>query len=104
MASSSDTCSLRPNIVELDALDIISWGLSRSPVTRVGARSMKHGCVYCDFCNGCVESPSLSKGALGKVVWAEALDLLADTEASNGLGWKQSKQNRSAYSVEGQWA
>ena len=39
-----------------------------------------------------------------KVLWAEALEHLADTEASNGLGWKQSKQNRSACSVEGQWA
>ena len=90
--------------MKLGALSIISWGWSRSPVTQVGARSMKHRCVYCDFCNGCVDSPSLSKGALGKVIWAEALDLLADTEASNGLGWKQSKQNRSACSVEGQWA
>ena len=62
---------------------------------------MKHGCVYCSVCNGYVDGPSLSKSALCKVIWAEASDHLADTEASNGLGWKQSKQNRSACSVEG---
>ena len=62
---------------------------------------MKHWCVYCELYNGCVDSPSLSKGALCKVAWAEALGHLADNEASNGLGWKQSEQNRSACSVEG---
>jgi hypothetical protein len=62
---------------------------------------MERRCVYCDFCNGCVDGPSLSKGAFCKVVSAEAWDHLADNEASNGLGWKQSKQNRSTCSVEG---
>ena len=62
---------------------------------------MKHRCVYCGLCIGYMDSPSLSKSALCKVLWAEALEHLADTEASNGLGWKQSRQNRSACSVEG---
>ena len=53
--------------VKFYPLGIISWGRSRGSVTRVGARSMEHWCVYCDFCNGCVDSPSLSKGALCKV-------------------------------------
>jgi len=34
---------------------------------------------------------------------AEAWGVLADSEASTGLGWKQSKQNRSTCLVEGQW-